>query len=77
MKYLVIMGKSQLVFHHLNGQNIVKKWGAGEILITSIDRDGFLNGFDLELCKRIIKFCQTTCFSFRRLWKLATYVRCI
>ena len=27
--------------------------GAGEILVTSIDRDGFLNGFDLELCKRI------------------------
>ena len=30
-----------------------EKMGAGEILVTSIDRDGFLNGFDLELCKRI------------------------
>ena len=53
MRYLVIMGVSQLVFHHSNGQKNVKKMGAGEILVTSIDRDGFLNGFDLELCKRI------------------------
>lgn len=27
-----------------------QKMGAGEILVTSIDRDGFLNGFDLDLC---------------------------
>ena len=43
MRYLVIMGVSQLVFHHSNGQKNVKM-GAGEILVTSIDRDGFLNG---------------------------------
>jgi len=27
--------------------------GAGEILITSIDRDGSLSGYDLDLCKRV------------------------
>ena len=27
--------------------------GAGEILITSIDRDGWLQGYDLELCRRV------------------------
>ena len=30
----------------------MKKWEQ-VTFITSIDRDGFLNGFDLELCKRI------------------------
>jgi cyclase len=29
--------------------------GAGEILITSIDRDGSLEGYDLELCSRVSK----------------------
>lgn len=27
--------------------------GAGEIMITSIERDGSLQGYDLELCKRV------------------------
>ena len=27
--------------------------GAGEILITSIDRDGSLQGYDLDLCRRV------------------------
>jgi len=27
--------------------------GAGEILITSVERDGSLQGYDLELCKRV------------------------
>jgi cyclase len=28
--------------------------GAGEILVTSIDRDGSLDGYDLELCRRVV-----------------------
>jgi cyclase len=28
--------------------------GAGEILVTSIERDGSLEGYDLELCRRVI-----------------------
>lgn len=31
----------------------VEKRGAGEILLTSIDREGTWKGFDLELVKRI------------------------
>lgn len=27
--------------------------GAGEILVTSIERDGFLQGYDLELCRAV------------------------
>lgn len=28
-------------------------FGAGEVLITAIDHDGSLRGFDLELCRRV------------------------
>jgi cyclase len=28
--------------------------GAGEILLTSIDRDGSLEGYDLDLCRRVV-----------------------
>ena len=31
----------------------VEKMGAGEILLTSIDREGTWEGFDLELVKRV------------------------
>lgn len=31
----------------------MNKQGAGEILINSVDRDGVMNGYDLELIKRI------------------------
>jgi imidazole glycerol-phosphate synthase subunit HisF len=30
-----------------------EEFGAGEILITSIDRDGWLQGFDIELCRSV------------------------
>lgn len=33
----------------------LEKWGAGEILINSIDRDGMMEGYDLELLKRVRK----------------------
>ena len=29
------------------------EYGAGEILLTSMDRDGTKNGFDLDLCRRV------------------------
>jgi cyclase len=31
----------------------VAELGAGEILLTSMDRDGTLNGYDLELCRAV------------------------
>jgi cyclase len=35
-------------------QEVVKR-GAGEVLINSIDRDGSMLGYDLDLCERLIK----------------------
>ena len=32
--------------------------GAGEVLVTSIDRDGSLMGYDLELCRRVADAVQ-------------------
>ena len=37
----------------LDGQKKLKALGAGEILLTSMDRDGTQKGFDVELTKRI------------------------
>ncbi len=31
----------------------VEKLGAGEILLTSVDRDGFLGGYEIDICKII------------------------
>ena len=31
----------------------MERLGAGEILLTSIERDGTMNGYDLELIKRV------------------------
>ena len=52
--------------HSHNGKNIYKydllnfvkdleRFGVGEIVINSIDRDGIMNGYDLELAESIIK----------------------
>ena len=41
------------------GRNVVdwayeaEKMGAGELLISSIDKDGYLDGYDIELCRQI------------------------
>jgi cyclase len=32
----------------------VEALGAGEILVTAIERDGFLQGYDLELCRIVV-----------------------
>lgn len=31
----------------------LQRWGAGEILLTAIDRDGMLNGYDIDLITKI------------------------
>jgi cyclase len=33
----------------------VAEWGAGEILLTSMDRDGTRAGFDLELTRAVVE----------------------
>ena len=37
----------------LNTQKLLKKNGAGEILLTSMDKDGTKTGYDLDLTKAI------------------------
>jgi cyclase len=32
--------------------------GAGEILVTSVERDGALSGYDLELCRQVVEAVQ-------------------
>ncbi len=32
----------------------VERLGAGEILLSSIDRDGMMTGYDIELCSQIV-----------------------
>jgi len=36
----------------------VEKLGAGEILLTSMDRDGTRDGFDLELTRQVVGACR-------------------
>ena len=52
------------VYHHINGKNtlwdvveyvsMLEQKGAGEILLNSVDRDGTLAGYDIDLLKKVI-----------------------
>ena len=44
----------------------VESLGAGEILLTSMDRDGTKIGFDLDLTRNISDQCRNSSYSFRR-----------
>jgi len=54
---------SRRVYSHINGKTTsydpveyamnIEKQGAGELLVTSVDRDGMMNGYDIELLKGI------------------------
>lgn len=52
-KVFIKGGKEETDFEVLDWAKKVEKFGAGEILLTSMDRDGTKNGFDLELLKLI------------------------
>ena len=45
-------GTKKTELNALNWMERLQKLGAGEILLTSMDRDGTKNGFDLELLKK-------------------------
>lgn len=36
----------------------IQKLGAGEIILTSVDCDGTMNGFDINLYNEVIRFCN-------------------
>ena len=42
----------------LNWIEHVQKLGAGEILLTSMDKDGTKSGFDIELLKKVSEFLE-------------------
>ena len=44
-----------MIEDHVSGKDQVEKKGAGEILLTSIDREGTSRGFDLSLIESIAK----------------------
>ena len=46
-------GKKETDLEALSWAKKVEKYGAGEILLTSMDRDGTGNGFDIEITKEI------------------------
>ncbi|MFY7790996.1 MAG: AglZ/HisF2 family acetamidino modification protein [Polynucleobacter sp.] len=46
-------GRRNTSFHPVEWAMEVEKLGAGEILLTSIDREGTWDGFDLDLVKRV------------------------
>ena len=48
-------GKKGTGLDAINWANKVEKLGAGEILLTSIDKDGTKNGYDIELTNEIVK----------------------
>ena len=47
----------------------LEKLGAGEIFLTSMDRDGTKNGFDLELLKKSTDILKNTYYSKWRGWQ--------
>ena len=52
-KVFTYNGKKNSKFDVLNFVKIVEDCGAGEIVINSIDNDGMMNGYDIELLKEV------------------------
>ena len=50
-----LCGSDMLDIEAINWAEIVADAGAGEILLTSVDRDGLLCGLDLEVIERVTK----------------------
>ena len=46
----------------------VEDLGAGEILLTSMDKDGTKSGFDLDILSEANKYIKYTCYSKWRRW---------
>ena len=47
----------------------LEKLGAGEILLTSMDRDGTKKGFDLDLLKKATRYFKNTSYCKWRGWQ--------
>ena len=49
------------------------KLGAGELLLTSIDKEGVQQGFDIDITKKNFKRSQRSCYWMWRWWKNRGY----
>ena len=47
----------------------VEELGAGEVLLTSMDKDGTKSGFDLEILSQASEILNYTDYCKRRCWK--------
>ncbi len=52
---IVLSGKEETGKNVIEWAKEVEALGAGEILLTSIEKDGFMQGYDLELIKQVAK----------------------
>lgn len=50
---VVLSGTKKTKLHPVEYAQMMEKYGAGEILLTSVDRDGTWDGYDLELIKQV------------------------
>ena len=48
-------GRKKAGIHPVELAKAVERLGAGEIMINAIDRDGMMNGYDVELCAMVSK----------------------
>jgi len=46
----------------------MEEYGAGELLVTSMDRDGTQKGYDIDLIRKISEIDKHTSHSIRRSW---------
>jgi cyclase len=52
-KVWIEMGKKALGYSPLEYARLIEKMGAGELVVQSIEKDGMMTGYDLELLKSI------------------------
>lgn len=52
-KAWILNGRQPTVFEPVEFAQLMAEMGAGELIIQSIDQDGAMNGYDLELLKKV------------------------
>ena len=52
------MGRTPTGLDALTWASVCERLGAGELLLTSMDRDGTRDGYDLELTRAVTRACS-------------------
>ena len=71
---LIDRGRKFTSIHPVEWSKEVEKLGAGEILLTSIDREGTMNGYDLELLQQVCKSVKIPVIAFGGVGKWQDFV---